>query len=155
MDAAAAAQCNAAMSRHLPLALTLTLVAPAVAQRQQSTLADLAHAKLVHQYDKDRDGRVQRAEYPRGDAAFANLDRDGDGVVTRADFDARPRSRQPRAPGRADRRSAGSRTEPLAPPAVGDLAPDFTLPLLGMTEPVKLSSFRGKQPVALIFGSYT
>lgn len=37
----------------------------------------------------------------------------------------------------------------------GDAAPDFNLPLLGGSEKVQLSSFRGKSPVALIFGSYT
>jgi len=38
---------------------------------------------------------------------------------------------------------------------VGDAAPDFTLPdQKGKTE-VTLSSFRGKKPVVLIFGSYT
>jgi hypothetical protein len=40
-------------------------------------------------------------------------------------------------------------------PLVGDLAPDFELPRLGGTERVRLSSFRGQRPVALIFGSFT
>ena len=40
-------------------------------------------------------------------------------------------------------------------PAVGTMAPDFTLPRLDSGEPVQLSSFRGRKPVALIFGSYT
>jgi hypothetical protein len=40
-------------------------------------------------------------------------------------------------------------------PAVGDEAPDFDLPLLGSSARVRLSSFRGTRPVALIFGSYT
>ena len=38
---------------------------------------------------------------------------------------------------------------------VGDPAPDFELPGKDLTAPVRLSSFRGKQPVVLIFGSYT
>ena len=37
---------------------------------------------------------------------------------------------------------------------VGDAAPDFTLPARGGGD-VALSSFRGKRPVVLIFGSYT
>jgi hypothetical protein len=37
----------------------------------------------------------------------------------------------------------------------GDEAPDFTLPRLDHSGAVTLSSFRGVQPVALIFGSYT
>ena len=40
-------------------------------------------------------------------------------------------------------------------PAVGQPPPDFNLKLLGSEERVRLSSFRGQRPVALIFGSYT
>ncbi len=41
-------------------------------------------------------------------------------------------------------------------PNVGDPAADFELPVLGDPErSVRLSSFRDKRPVALIFGSYT
>ena len=38
---------------------------------------------------------------------------------------------------------------------VGDAAPEFDLQTVERTARVQLSSFRGKQPVALIFGSYT
>ncbi len=38
---------------------------------------------------------------------------------------------------------------------IGDKAPDFTLPLLDRSGSVSLSSFRGREPVVLIFGSYT
>jgi uncharacterized membrane protein len=37
----------------------------------------------------------------------------------------------------------------------GDLAPDFMLPVQDRTSRVMLSSFRGKRPVVLVFGSYT
>lgn len=37
----------------------------------------------------------------------------------------------------------------------GDMAPDFSLPTLDHTATVQLSSFRGAQPVVLVFGSYT
>ncbi len=37
----------------------------------------------------------------------------------------------------------------------GDSAPDFTLPVLDGQGNVTLSSFRGKRPVVLVFGSYT
>jgi peroxiredoxin len=39
--------------------------------------------------------------------------------------------------------------------APGDPAFDFELPQLETAETVRLSSFAGKQPVALVFGSYT
>jgi hypothetical protein len=38
---------------------------------------------------------------------------------------------------------------------IGDQPPDFTLPLLDHSGSVTLSSFRGRKPVVLIFGSYT
>jgi hypothetical protein len=40
-------------------------------------------------------------------------------------------------------------------PQVGTSPPDFCLKRLGAEERVRLSSFRGQQPVALVFGSYT
>ncbi len=40
-------------------------------------------------------------------------------------------------------------------PAVGWLAPDFSLPNLDDDKPIALSSFRGKKPVVLVFGSFT
>jgi hypothetical protein len=42
-----------------------------------------------------------------------------------------------------------------AAPAVGDPAPDFELVRLDGEGKVRLSSYRGKRPVALIFGSFT
>ena len=39
--------------------------------------------------------------------------------------------------------------------AVGQNAPDFALRLLNGEEMIKLSDFRGKKPVVLVFGSYT
>jgi hypothetical protein len=37
----------------------------------------------------------------------------------------------------------------------GSMAPDITLPTLDHSATVRLSSFRGSQPVVLVFGSYT
>jgi hypothetical protein len=37
----------------------------------------------------------------------------------------------------------------------GDVAPDFNLRVLDSKDTVMLSSFRGVQPVVLVFGSYT
>jgi hypothetical protein len=38
---------------------------------------------------------------------------------------------------------------------VGDLAPDFELPLVGDETAVRLASLVAERPVALVFGSYT
>ena len=45
-----------------------------------------------------------------------------------------------------------ARAGTLAP---GEMAPDFTLHKLDKSGEVQLSSFRGKQSVVLVFGSYT
>ncbi len=49
----------------------------------------------------------------------------------------------------------GGRGSRSAAPSVGKRAPDFDLPYKTGDETAKLSSFAGKRPVALIFGSYT
>ena len=38
-------------------------------------------------YDRDRDGRIARAEFPGNDADFSRLDRNHDKSLTEADFD--------------------------------------------------------------------
>jgi len=49
-----------------------------------------------------------------------------------------------------------SRPEALEGPKVGAEAPDFKLKTLAdAKKEVKLSDFKGKKPVVLIFGSYT
>lgn len=40
-------------------------------------------------------------------------------------------------------------------PKAGDMAPDFELYDIDGKNPIRLSDFRGKKPVALIFGNYT
>jgi hypothetical protein len=68
--------------------------------------------------------------------------------------------------GGVDARQRGRAARPSAPAATpeqlpregglrpGDAAPDFTLDARGGGS-ITLSSFRGRQPVALVFGSYT
>lgn len=105
-------------------------------------------AKMLTQYDANHDGKVQRAEHPRGARAFANLDRNRDGAFDAADFLV-PLP-DPMAV------LAEQRTDPAHLPKVGELAPDFELPMLGMPDAtVRLSALRGERPVALVFGSFT
>ncbi|MBW1997630.1 MAG: redoxin domain-containing protein [Deltaproteobacteria bacterium] len=40
-------------------------------------------------------------------------------------------------------------------PKVGDMAPDFELRDVNGENPIRLSDFRNRKPVALIFGNYT
>lgn len=46
------------------------------------------------------------------------------------------------------------KVEPDAPKE-GDLAPDFCLSKLDGTTTIRLTDYRGKKPVALVFGSHT
>ncbi|MHC4815255.1 MAG: EF-hand domain-containing protein [Planctomycetota bacterium] len=61
---------------------------------------------LAAQYDKNQDGKIVKAEYPRGDQKFANWDSDGDGAITQSDLENRRRGR--RAGGR-NRGQGGNR----------------------------------------------
>ena len=40
-------------------------------------------------------------------------------------------------------------------PNIGQVPPEINLKLMGTEDRVRLSSFQGKRPVALVFGSYT
>lgn len=97
---------------------------------------------LIRTLDADQSGTVEVSEVS---GVFADLDKNGDEVVAGAEF------------GRS--RERGRRDASSSAPKVGDTAPDFDLPFAGATKDdtktVKLSSFAGKRPVALIFGSYT
>ena len=55
---------------------------------------------------------------------------------------------------RSDKMGAQKEFDRRAPKS-GDLAPDFTLKDASGTRSVTLSDFRGKKPVALVFGSFT
>lgn len=46
-------------------------------------------------------------------------------------------------------------SRPDLAPALGSVAPNFTLKTLDGKREVELASFRGKKPVVLVFGSYT
>ena len=134
--------------------LTLPLIAQRPGQRPGRGLSATALVTLIKKYDKNHDGKVERSEYPRGDRGFANLDKDKNGVIEEKDASTGRTSGRRR--GGRSRNGDGDRPARPQPPKVGDVAPDFELPMLGMKgKKVKLSSFAGDRPVALIFGSYT
>ena len=81
----------------------------ASAQRGGTSTWELISAK----YDKNQDGKVTKEEHGRGDRAFANLDRNGDGTIDATDFERRRRNAR-RRPGGARRSGERSRTEQLA-----------------------------------------
>lgn len=119
----------------------LVAVAAVNAQRPGQPAQAEAWRFVAERHDQDRDGVVTAQEYGRGAAAFARLDRDGDGRLTAQDF-ALPMRR-----GEMPARGSG--------PRAGDAAPDFELPRIAGGADLRLSSFAGQKPVALIFGSWT
>ena len=94
-------------------------------------------AMVLATLDADRDRKLQTRELA---VSFERLDANGDGLVSGEEM-------RGRAPSRPDERAL---------PKVGEPAPDFELPLVKDPEKTKrLSTYRGRKPVALIFGSYT
>ena len=61
----------------LTLTVALLCVGPLAAQRSRDT-SD-AWRVLAERYDKDKDGTITAAEYPRGKAKFAAYDTNADG----------------------------------------------------------------------------
>lgn len=105
-------------------------------------------ARMTRGLDTDRDGDLQATEIA---ALFGKLDADVDGVLD-------PKEMPERRPSRGRRSHQGENSEPPAEvvPQVGEVAPDFELPVVAdMEKTIKLSSFQGEKPVALIFGSFT
>ena len=100
---------------------------------------------LAEKYDADKDGKITAEEYDRSEENFTRFDTNKDGVLTAADWSSRT--------GRTRRGQPRGRSEA---PSVGEQAPDFKLTeILDQTKEIKLSSFAGSKPVALVFGSCT
>lgn len=134
---------------------------------------------LSGRYDANGDGKIAKDEYPRGATQFARLDKDKNGFIEEADSKQQnARGARGRGEGRGARGSEGGK-RPAEAPTEGSNAPDFELETLYPMEPkdadkdasggepvskaeepptferVKLSSWKGKKHVALVFGSYT
>jgi hypothetical protein len=124
-----------------PASEPYSVVLPAADEPGNPALAVWEHLRV--KYDQDGDGSIARGEYPRGERSFAYLDADRDGAVTALDF--APEFGGPRDP---DFRYG------LGGPELGDEAPGFRLPSID-GETIELAAFRGKKPVALVFGSFT
>ncbi|NGX17416.1 hypothetical protein [Wenzhouxiangella sp. XN24] len=98
----------------LPFARTFTLLAAAAlslpllaAPPDDAPGAQRQGPGMMHAVDTDGDGRISRAEFDAAGArAFARLDEDGDGFVTMDEFEAGPHmGRQHAGPGAKERRT--------------------------------------------------
>lgn len=109
-------------------------------------------AFLLDRIDPDGTGFIDRESV---EMMFTRADTDGDGRVEVISTDG-ARNRPGNPGGGAFGRGAPDTRRGEPAPSVGEVAPDFTLPLADDSQKsVQLSSFVGKKPVALIFGSYT
>jgi Ca2+-binding EF-hand superfamily protein len=101
----------------------------------RNKLSDRAVGRRSRHLDTNKDGKVQLAEL---DSMFSKLDKNSDKAISKTELNSK------------------SKTRPAAKAKLGQTAPDFELPFVNdSTKTVRLSSFAGKKPVALIFGSYT
>jgi Ca2+-binding EF-hand superfamily protein len=107
---------------------------------------------IISRWDPDGAGFIDR--WSLGEM-FRRVDADGDGRIEVPPTEGLARPASPRDG--ADRSRGEARLfRGGAAPVVGDRAPDFTLSRSDDPQvQVQLSSFTGKKPVALIFGSYT
>ena len=103
---------------------------------------------LIKMFDRDRDGKLSKGEFPGPPDRFTNLDQNGDGYIDRNE---EPKGPPPGAPGA--QRGRPPRVD--KGPKVGHMAPTFKLKALDGKQEFDLGGFRGKKPVVLFFGSYT
>lgn len=98
--------------------------------------------------DCDKDGRLSKEELENA-VRLMDRDKNKDGLLELDELQPADRKRgeviTPAAKGERHQDTL----------AVGDMAPDFTLPDLSGKKEVTLSSFRGQRPVVLILASYT
>jgi hypothetical protein len=129
----------------IAIAITFSTTNQADAQRNRGSSTSVWKF-LSEKYDKNKDGKLTKEEYDRSDEKFNGFDLNKDGVLTAEDWTAKGNSRGGRSRG----------GDSSAAPAKGDVAPEFSLTTVAdESKIVKLSSFAGKKPVALVFGSCT
>jgi len=112
-------------------------------------------------FDSNDDQKIQIGEL---DPVFERADADKNGILEGNEISdprrgGRDRGGRGRERGRGQRgrgQRGGRDGQGSSLPTPGDMAPDFKLPVVGNKgQSITLSDFRGKRPVALIFGSYT
>jgi hypothetical protein len=131
---------------------------------------------LAARHHIGKDGAISRQRFTGTVEFFDRLDRNHDGLLTQADFDStdRPPPVARRLPSGTSRRepqsTSGGGPSPAIllkgllsgeigsmseGPRIGRQAPDFTLKTQDGRRTIRLSDFRGKKPVVLVFGSFT
>src|SRR5262245_48382360 len=137
--------------------VALTAAADGTPRQPQGGAKRFDPARLLEQFDTNKDGRLDRSEVPeRMSQRFDQMDADRDGKLSKEELEKFARG-EPKRRGRpGEVITPAARGERLPDRLkVGDRAPDFALPFLGGKGKVTLSDFKGKRPVVLIFASYT
>ena len=122
-----------------PLVLLLQQTDPA---NDQVVAPASAWELLVSRYDSDKNGVISREEYTHNDEHWASLDTNGDGKLSETDVAKLGQQRQRRGPRGSSARPPGRN---LKAPLVGDVAPDFELPVL-VRDPVLRFEVEGLKP---------
>ncbi len=128
----------------------LPLIERALARRPESLEAGLAMGQCLSGTGKLQEARKRLEAITRTDPGSLEAHRELASVYTRLHL----------GPQAARERAAVSRLEREAAakeggPQIDSLAPDFGLQQAGRKGRVQLSSYRGKSPVVLVFGSYS
>ena len=142
------------MSTRLCLSALMAILIADTAVAQRKSPKQRRVAQFLKQLDKNEDGVLDESELTAPLAShLAPLDVDKDGKLSVKELvkmKGRPGQRSGEIiTGAATRERYDDRL------SVGDLAPDFTLADPTGKNEVTLSSYQGKKPVVLIFGSYT
>ena len=95
-------------------------------------------SRLIRLMDLDNDHKISKEEYT---SFFVEADQDKDGFVTEKEIMVIMKKL-------GQNQEAGSIE-------LGQKASDFTLKSLDGKKTIKLSDYKGKKPVVLVFGSYT
>lgn len=130
------------------------------AQQRQGSEAQRSAANmprmLIRLLDLNNDGQVSLKEYMK---FFTDADKNEDGAASQqeimAEMNKRRRGMGGRPSGASGRSQQGQRPQQGQGPNLGDDAPDFALISLDGKRTVKLSDFKGRETVVLVFGSYT
>lgn len=135
------------------------------ARGEHGSSRDMAPAerlqRMLQHFDTDKDGILTKEEFKGDQERFKRMDANGDGKVDAKEMEAiKERMKQfggPRPGGRGGRPGGGGGRDrgPDNSPAIDQVAPDFTLKLLGKEKEITLSKKYAKKPVVLTFGSYT
>jgi tetratricopeptide (TPR) repeat protein len=128
----------------------LPLIEAALLRRPESIEAGLALGQCLNGTWRLQEARERLEAVTRADPASLEAHHELLSVYTRLHLDIEA-TRERAAVNRLEREASAKE----GGPQINGLAPDFGLPKLGQKHQVRLSDFRGKTPVVLVFGSYS